>query len=138
MSKIAKMQVTAQEGTDWQPTEEQEQAYVFQWAMLMEKQYPELRLLYHCPNGELRDKIIALKLKRLGVKKGVPDLFLPVARCGFNGLYIEMKRKHGGRLSPEQKQWLADLEAEHYRAIVCHGGEEACDEIYRYLTETEQ
>lgn len=138
MSKIAKMQVTAEAGTDWQPTEEQEQAYIFQWCMLMEKQYPELRLLYHCPNGSLRDKVVALKLKRQGVKKGVPDLFLPVARGGFHGLFIELKRKKGGTVSPEQKQWLADLEAEHYRAVVCHGGEEACEVLYKYLTDTEQ
>lgn len=138
MSKIAKMQVMAEAGTEWQPTEEQEQAYIFQWAMLMEKQYPELRLLYHCPNGGARIPSEAVRFKRTGVKKGVPDLFLPVARGGFHGLFIELKRKKGGTVSPEQKQWLADLEAEHYRAIVCHGGEEACEVLYRYLTDTEQ
>lgn len=138
MSKIARMQVTAQEGTDWQPTEEQEQAYIFQWCTLMEKQYPELSRLFHIPNGGLRSLPEAVRFKRTGVKKGVPDLFLPVARGGFHGLFIELKRKKGGTVSPEQKQWLADLEAEHYRAVVCHGGEEACEVLYRYLTETEQ
>ena len=122
----------------WQPTEEQEQAAVFEWALLMRNQYPELDLLYHIPNGGLRSKPEAVRFKRIGVKAGVPDLFLPVARGGWHGLYVEMKRKNGGRLSDDQAGWIEALTAQMYRAVVCHGAEEACDEIFRYLTETEQ
>lgn len=138
MSKIAKEQITMSAGTDWQPTEEQEQAYLFQWAMLMTQQFPELALLHHCPNGGARSLTEAVRFKRTGVKKGVPDLFLPVARSGYHGLFIELKRKQGGRLSEEQAQWLKDLTEQGYKAIVCKGGESACDEIYKYLTEEEQ
>ena len=45
MSEIAKRRVTTEAGLNWQPTEEQEQAAVFEWAMLMRNQYPELSLL---------------------------------------------------------------------------------------------
>mgnify|MGYP004433785991 CR=1 FL=1 len=38
-----------------------------------------------------RDARTAANLKRQGVKAGVPDLHLPVARGGYNGLYIELK-----------------------------------------------
>ena len=138
MSEIAKRRVIAREGTNWQPTEEQEQRAVFEWEILMEKQYPELAFLAHVPNGEYRPIATATRLKKTGVKRGFPDLILPVARGGFHGLFVEMKRRKGGRVSDEQKEWLDFLTEQMYRAVVCHGAEEACDEIYRYLTESEQ
>ena len=45
MSVIAKRRVTCEAGINWQPSEEQEQAAVFEWAGLMSKQFPELALL---------------------------------------------------------------------------------------------
>ena len=138
MSEIAKRRVTTEAGLTWQPTEEQEQAAVMEWAMLMEKQYPELALLFHIPNGADRHPAVAAKLKKQGVKAGVPDLFLPVARGGFHGLWVEMKRQKGGRLSDEQKAWIEALTAEKYLAVRADGAEAACDVIYKYLTETEQ
>lgn len=45
MSYIAEERLKRQEGLRWQPTEEQEQAAVFEWATLMRNQYPELDLL---------------------------------------------------------------------------------------------
>ena len=140
MSEIAiqKAHISAGEHNEYfLGTEEEEQAAVIEWAVWMEKQLPELHLLFHIPNGAERHPAGAAKLKKAGVKPGVPDLFLPVARGGFHGLWIEMKRRKGGRVSDEQKQWLADLEGEMYRCFVAHGAKEACDEIYRYLTETE-
>ena len=53
--------------------------------------HPELALLYHIPNGELRDVRTAIALKRMGVLKGVPDLHLPVPRKGYAGLWLELK-----------------------------------------------
>ena len=138
MSIIAKRRTVVSEGISWQPTEEQEQAAVFEWAMLMRNQYPELSLLYHIPNGAYRPIATAAKLKAQGVKAGVPDLCLPVARGGWHGLYIELKRRKGGKVSPHQSEWLQELTYQHYYATVCQGAEEACDVIYRYLTETEQ
>ena len=138
MSIIAEERLKRRDELAWQPTEEQEQAAVMEWTILMERQLPELRLLFHIANGAERHPAVAAKLKKQGVKPGVPDLFLPVARGGFHGLWIEMKRKKGGRVSDEQKAWISDLEGQMYRCFVAHGAEEACDELYRYLTETEQ
>lgn len=53
----------------------------------------------------------------------------------FHGLYIEMKRKKGGSLSPSQKWWLAELEKQGYKAVRCNGFEAAADEIKKYLQE---
>src|SRR5690348_18167176 len=49
--------------------------------------HDSLRLLYAVPNGGDRNKIVAAKMKREGVKPGVPDYCLPGARSGFHGLY---------------------------------------------------
>ena len=67
------------------------QEAIIEWCAWNMQQYPELELLYHVPNGGKRDKATAAVLKRQGVKAGVPDLVLPVARCGYHGLYIELK-----------------------------------------------
>lgn len=51
----------------------------------------ELRWLYHTPSGMPTYKSTASRFKAMGVRKGVPDLHLPVARHGFCSLWIEMK-----------------------------------------------
>ena len=118
-----------------QPSEGQEQSTLFSWARMMTGKYPELWLLFHIPNGGSRGKAEAARFKAEGVKAGVPDLFLPVARGPYHGLFIEMKREKGGRLSDDQKTWLALLTDEHYLAQVCHGWKEAAALIEDYLNE---
>ena len=91
------------------PTEAQEQTTLFQWAAMMSGKWPQLRLCHAIPNGGSRNPIEARHLKEQGVKAGIPDLFLPCARGGFHGLYIEMKRRKGGRVSIEQKKAIIAL-----------------------------
>ena len=118
------------------PTEAQEQTALFQWVAMMEGRIPELRLMHHCPNGGSRNAIEAHNLRLQGVKAGIPDIFLPVARGGFHGLYIEMKRRKGGRVSVEQKKMLLALQGQGYKAEVCRGWEEARDTICEYLRDS--
>lgn len=115
-------------------SEHSEQAALIEWAQwqLNQGHYAELALLFAIPNGEWRSPSVALRLQEEGVKPGVPDLFLPVARGGWHGLFIELKIKDG-RVRPEQKEWQAALLLEGYRACVCWGWEEARDELIRYL-----
>ena len=115
------------------PTEAQEQTTLFQWARIMEKFWPELRLLHHIPNGGSRNPIEGRNLKMQGVKAGIPDIFLPCARGQYHGLYIEMKRQKGGRVSLEQKKMLLALQHEGYRVCVCRGWEEAKNAITEYM-----
>ncbi|MBC3486703.1 VRR-NUC domain-containing protein [Pseudomonas sp. SWRI50] len=71
--------------------EGQEQAALMKELQL---RYPQAyKLIYHVPNGGHRIKAVAAKLKGQGVKAGVPDLVLPMARGGYFGLYIEFKAK---------------------------------------------
>lgn len=115
-------------------TEAQEQKAVFDWAMQpsVRAVWPELKLLHHIPNGGKRDRVEAAHLKAQGVKRGVPDLCLPVARDKFHGLYIEMKTDKG-RTSPEQKWWQEELTGQGYFATVCHGWQAAVDALKWYL-----
>ena len=100
------------------PTEDVEQICLFRWANAQQGKYPELALMYHVPNGGKRSKSEAARFRAMGVKAGVPDIFLPVKRSGhwltipsdliapYNGLYIELKRQRGGTVSAAQKQWM--------------------------------
>ena len=112
--------------------EELEQTYLFRWAKMNENKYPELKWMFHIPNGGLRSKTEAKRFKGAGVKAGVPDVFLPVAAELYHGLFIEMKSSKG-RTSKEQEHWLSELEKEGYKTSVCHGWIEAAKEIIQYL-----
>lgn len=115
------------------PSEHVEQVNLFEWARLAQAAHPALRLLYAIPNGGMRNKAVAGKLRAEGVKPGVLDLCLPVPRGVFHGLYIEMKRQEGGRVSKDQARWIADLRAEGYSAVVCHGWMQAREVLLAYL-----
>lgn len=112
--------------------EEQEQIMLMQWARLQEMVYPELKWMFHIPNGGQRNKAVAAKLKAAGVKPGVPDLCLPVQRGGYAGLYIELKYGKN-RATDKQHEWLEHLSNEGYKTAVCHGFESARDLILEYL-----
>jgi hypothetical protein len=56
----------------------------------------------------------------------VPDLFVPEW-----ALWIEMKRRKGGRLSEEQTDWIAYLQCHGYNCIVAHGAEDAIEQLER-------
>ena len=114
--------------------EAREQQALFAWSALSVGKYPELALLYHIPNGGSRNKIEAANLKRQGVKAGVPDICLPVARGGYHGLYIELKAGRN-KATEKQREWLTALEREGYQAVVCYGWEEAKKAIEEYLFE---
>lgn len=113
-------------------TESEEQQALFQWANIMSKKMPELRLLHAIPNGGKRHKATAVRLKKEGQKAGVSDMFLPVARGRYHGLYVELKAK-GGRLSDKQKEWIRLTTQQGYLSIVCFGWEEAKTRIESYL-----
>ena len=72
-------------------------------------------------------------MKAEGVKRGVPDVWLPVARGGYHGLVIELKADERGRATREQVVWLKALEGEGYYAALACGMEAARGLIEMYL-----
>lgn len=117
------------------PTEHAEAAMLIRACRAAEATHPELRLLYAIPNGGHRARRTAAQMKAEGVKAGVPDYHLPVARGGHIGLWVELKRTNGGRLQPEQRAWLDALERQGHRVVVARGWEEAFGAIRNYLTD---
>lgn len=92
-------------------------------------------LIFHVPNGGHRVKAVAAKLKAQGVKAGIPDLVLPMARGGFFGLYIEFKATppYDAVISDSQHERIRKLNAQGYLAVVCRGHFDAMEQIRAYL-----
>lgn len=106
------------------------QANCIRWFHL---QYPFLsRLLFAVPNGEKRDVVTGVKLKRQGVIRGVSDLILLVPKKGFASLCIEMKTQRGIQ-SEEQVKWQKEVEKYRNRYVICRSLEEFMNEVNSYL-----
>ena len=90
---------------------------------------------YAVPNGGSRNPIEAKNMKAEGVSAGVPDICIPVPNKKYHGLYIEMKRQNGGRVSEKQKEWIDRLNQNGYLAVVCRGFDEAKEVVESYMKE---
>lgn len=112
--------------------EHEEQVVFMQWCSLQEKKYPELQLMFAIPNGGQRSATTAAKLKKEGVKAGIPDLHLPVAKGTYNSLFIEMKVGKN-RPTKHQETMMQLLEDAGNRCVVCYGAKEAIQETLNYL-----
>lgn len=80
------------------------------------------------------------KLKRMGQSRGVWDYEIYIPRKGITGavdcyeiVKIEMKRKFGGVVSPEQKIWGKIYEKAGIPCKICKGAEEAVDFVKSML-----
>lgn len=110
---------------------------------------PELAFCHAIPNGGLRDKITAGKLKHEGVLSGIPDVHLPLPIVGkFAGLYVEMKRpetlkagtrkaliidRAAGSTSNEQDAFIRYARRVGYAVAVCFDWRSAANEIQKYV-----
>lgn len=112
--------------------EDTEQIKVMRWAAGAECRHPELRWLYHVPNGGSRDSAEAIKLKNMGVKRGVSDLCLPFPHGRYHGLYIEMKYGRN-RTTKEQAEFLRDMCDAGHCVAVCHDAQSAAGLIEQYI-----
>lgn len=90
-------------------------------------------LLFAIPNGGRRDARTAASLKMEGVRAGVPDIFFALPNQCNHGLFLEMKKTSGGRVSPEQKEQLMALEDAGYCCKVVKGCDEAMKILKDYL-----
>jgi len=104
-------------------SEHVEQRELIKW---FRRTFPSV-LIFAIPNGGMRNKITAAKLKAEGVVPGIPDLFVPEWR-----LWVEMKRKKGGVVSQDQREVISSLEALGYPIIIGRGAENAKEQIARF------
>lgn len=118
------------------PTENEEQIALVDWLELVGLRFA------HVPNSTYT-KHMSVKMKnhRLGVRPGVPDLMVlitPQRSKDGEGhlLWIEMKRRKGGTVSKEQREWLTAfmmLESPHIEAHVAKGWDEAREVVLNHL-----
>lgn len=87
-------------------------------------------------NGGSRNLLEALKFKRMGVSPGFPDIEIPLPSGSYHGLYIELKREKGGKVSESQTEWLNYLQEKGYYAKVAFGFEDAKRIVIEYLSFT--
>lgn len=107
------------------------------------EQYPDLFWLFAIPNGSERHKAVALKLKAMGVKRGIPDMCLAVRRGSWAALWIELKRpelkdgkgvlRRAGQVSKEQSVWGEHLKTQGHAFVVAKGWDQAREMIISYL-----
>lgn len=113
-------------------SEETEQIVLMNWAKLNEDQYPELKWMFHVPNGGTRNRREAVALKQMGVKSGVSDLILLTPKGKYAGLIIEMK--YGSNtLQENQREFLQTQMKNGYCCAVCYSAELAKELIKAYL-----
>lgn len=109
------------------------QKMIIEWCEYQKNKYPELDMIFHITNEGKRSKRTGAELKRMGLKRGIPDICLPVPNDEYNGLWIELKADKTKRLTKEQKEWLEKLNRYGYKALRCNGADEAIDTIKDYL-----
>lgn len=117
------------------PLEETEQTIFFNRLRFL---YPHLaQKVFAIPNGGLRSKTEAARMKLAGVVPGVPDIFAAITRPSppgeCPGLFIEMKRVKGSKTSAAQREVQAELEAEGYQVEIAHGAEQAFEIFEKYV-----
>lgn len=119
------------------------QKSIIDWARLNIPRYKELEWLHSIPNGaqygsDRRLAIIqARKMRDEGLLPGVPDLFLPAARRGFHGFWIELKRPGAlNEVRDGQREYMAYAESAGYLCQVHDSFEGAVEALEWYLADT--
>ncbi len=115
-------------------TEHGEQMALFCWKAQALKDFPYLQWMFAIPNGGGRSIAQAAGLKAEGVKRGVADVFLPLPKGRFHGLWIEMKRPSGvvSDVSDDQIAFAKYVKGQDYWWEVCYSWQEAVNVIVAY------
>lgn len=110
----------------------------FQW------HFPNKDII-HIPNGGTRNWKLnakgvryspeAQRLKRMGVKKGVSDIFIPEPEGTYHGLWIEIKSQKG-KVTPEQHTFLAKQKAKNYQCAIAYSLDDFITIIKTYFHAT--
>ena len=119
-------------------SEHELQCYCVDW---FRNKYPEI-MIFAIPNGGKRPKKInkygkkysseSNKLKKEGVLKGIPDLFVAKSSVFSSGLFIEMKYAKN-KLTDEQKEVHKYLQKAGYTVNVCYSLEQFIEAVETYL-----
>lgn len=98
----------------------------------MAHQNDAFALAFHIGNERKASIQRRMAMKRAGVKKGVPDICVPVPNKKYHALYIEMKVKPN-KPSPEQIEFLQRLNQCGNYAVIAWSGGEAIEILQKYI-----
>jgi hypothetical protein len=112
--------------------EAQEQREFFKIVRSLETIYPELQMVRSDQAGMRTHPAQANKAKAGGMRRGFPDIDVPIARGGYTGMHIEMKSQRG-QLTEDQKWWLAQLRDQDRKCVVCRSARQAWEKLIQYL-----
>jgi hypothetical protein len=90
------------------------------------------KLAFHVPNERKASIQRRITMARAGVKKGIPDICIPVANDKYHSLFIEMKVKPN-KASPEQIEVLKALYQEGNYSCICWSADQAIEVVTRYI-----
>lgn len=113
--------------------EDDEQMALIRWARL--DNWPVRDYLVAIPNGGYRNAREGGRLKAMGVKPGVSDLFLAYPVLRSHGLWIELKapKPNKTKTTKEQIDWIERMTKLNYEACICHGWVAAAKAICAYV-----
>jgi len=114
------------------PLEDKEQIALIKWARRHANEYNGLKWLYAITNENSEGPAKGAYRKAMGVNAGVSDLCLPYPKEPYYGLYIEMKKRKGGRASAKQKEFKVYCSLVGYKCVICKGAAEAKQAILDY------
>ncbi len=109
------------------PLEEQEQETFVKYMEILQKSKKILKFTA-IPNSTRTPYVwVRAKQIRQWVRAGLPDLFIIYKKNDLKkAVFIEMKRKQGGTVSKDQKEWIKLLnETDGLQAFVAKGFDEA-------------
>ena len=130
-------------------SEEEMQMDVISWSKnpKVRARLPETALLFHVPNEGNRHPGVAAKVRKVGIRRGVPDLLLPVPRVRgddapfgsgwWHGLAIELKRgRNDVEKDDHQYRWLRRLQRQGWATDVAHSARQTIALIEEYLLDS--
>lgn len=125
-----KLSIKPHEASKYALTQSEEQLHimVIKWAQSFDiyKNY-----LFHIPNGGYRHPKEAKKLKQMGVKPGICDLFFAYPSGNYHGMWIELKSV-GGCLSTTQRNWIRMMRDVGYYVACVNNFDDFVKEITFY------
>lgn len=101
---------------------------VMQWVRLHPKIVP---YVIHIPNEGKRSQRFGRQLKNMGMRPGVSDLFVALAKHDYHGAWIELKTPKG-RVQESQEIFLSDMKAAGYYTSITRGFDETINLLQWY------
>lgn len=106
------------------------QEAIFRW--------PELeRSLFHVTNEGKRSPIVGRQLVESGLCKGVSDYILLKPSGKYHFMVLELKKANGGKIYPEQFDFIKKSRESGGYACFAHGSHAAIKALEKYLSFSE-